>query len=183
ELLLAAGCAFGYDEELGGPVVTVDEWQRTTVPGVLAAGDGTGGAGSYAAEDHGRPAATRLPGDETPAPPARKRRAPQTAARASAASHASGGPRHLRAGDPGDGRLPMRGGVARPARAGDRGDRRRQRRQGLHACVDGPLPGAQLSAADRGDDCAAAWTRTRRRARRHAALARETGRARRDRGR
>src|SRR6185295_17864439 len=28
ELLRVAGCAFRYDEDLGGPVVVVDEWQR-----------------------------------------------------------------------------------------------------------------------------------------------------------
>jgi D-hydroxyproline dehydrogenase subunit alpha len=37
--------------------VTVDEWQRTTQPGILAAGDGTGVAGSYVAIDQGRLAA------------------------------------------------------------------------------------------------------------------------------
>src|SRR6185436_8982749 len=51
ELLRLAGCDFGYDEDLGGPVVTVDEWQRTTQPAILAAGDGTGVAGSYVAID------------------------------------------------------------------------------------------------------------------------------------
>jgi NADPH-dependent 2,4-dienoyl-CoA reductase/sulfur reductase-like enzyme len=57
ELLRLAGCDFAYDEDLGGPVVAVDGWLRTTVPGVLAAGDGTGVAGSYAAIDEGRLAA------------------------------------------------------------------------------------------------------------------------------
>jgi NADPH-dependent 2,4-dienoyl-CoA reductase/sulfur reductase-like enzyme len=57
ELLRLAGCDFAYDEELGGPVVAVDEWRRTSVPGVLAAGDGTGVAGSYVAVDQGRLAA------------------------------------------------------------------------------------------------------------------------------
>jgi D-hydroxyproline dehydrogenase subunit alpha len=57
ELLRLAGCDFAYDEDLGGPVVTVDEWQRTTQPAILAAGDGTGVAGSYAAIDQGRLAA------------------------------------------------------------------------------------------------------------------------------
>ena len=42
ELFRVAGCDLRYDEDLGGPVVVVDAWQRTTVPGVLAAGDGTG---------------------------------------------------------------------------------------------------------------------------------------------
>jgi D-hydroxyproline dehydrogenase subunit alpha len=57
ELLRLAGCDFAYDEDLGGPVVTVDEWQRTTQLGILAAGDGTGVAGSYTAIDQGRLAA------------------------------------------------------------------------------------------------------------------------------
>jgi thioredoxin reductase len=53
ELPRLAGCELGYDEDRGGPVVTVDEWMRTTVPGVLAAGDGTGVDGSYIAIDEG----------------------------------------------------------------------------------------------------------------------------------
>jgi thioredoxin reductase len=57
ELLRLAGCRFGYDEDLGGAVVEVDEWQRTSVPGVLAAGDGTGVRGAPAAADQGRLAA------------------------------------------------------------------------------------------------------------------------------
>jgi pyruvate/2-oxoglutarate dehydrogenase complex dihydrolipoamide dehydrogenase (E3) component len=57
ELPRLAGCELGYDEDRGGPVVTVDEWMRTTVPGVLAAGDGTGVDGSYVAIDEGRLAA------------------------------------------------------------------------------------------------------------------------------
>jgi D-hydroxyproline dehydrogenase subunit alpha len=57
ELPRLAGCAFGFDEDRGGPVVEVDEWMRTSVDGVLAAGDGTGVEGSYAAVDEGRLAA------------------------------------------------------------------------------------------------------------------------------
>jgi D-hydroxyproline dehydrogenase subunit alpha len=57
ELARLAGCAFGYDEDRGGPAVRVDEWMRTSVPGVRAAGDGTGVDGSYVAEDEGRLAA------------------------------------------------------------------------------------------------------------------------------
>ncbi len=57
ELLRLAGCRFGYDEDLGGPVVEVDEWQRTSVRGLLAAGDGTGVRGSWVAADQGRIAA------------------------------------------------------------------------------------------------------------------------------
>ncbi len=57
ELLRLAGCRFGYDEDLGGAVVAVDEWQRTSVEGVLAAGDGTGVRGAPVAADQGRLAA------------------------------------------------------------------------------------------------------------------------------
>ena len=57
ELLRLAGCALGYDEDLGGPVVVRDDWLRTSVPGVLAAGDGTGVAGSHVAIAEGRLAA------------------------------------------------------------------------------------------------------------------------------
>jgi hypothetical protein len=57
ELFRLAGCRFGYDEDLGGAVVEVDEWQRTSVPGVLAAGDGTGVRGAPVATDQGRLAA------------------------------------------------------------------------------------------------------------------------------
>lgn len=57
ELARLAGCALGYDEDRGGPVVVVDDWLRTSVDGVLAAGDGTGVEGSYVAIDEGRLAA------------------------------------------------------------------------------------------------------------------------------
>lgn len=57
ELLRLAGCDFAYDEDLGGPVAVLDEWLRTTAPGVSAAGDGTGVAGSYVAIDKGKLAA------------------------------------------------------------------------------------------------------------------------------
>jgi len=57
ELLCLAGCRFRYEEDLGGGVVEVDEWQRTSVPGVLAAGDGTGVRGAFVAADQGRLAA------------------------------------------------------------------------------------------------------------------------------
>jgi hypothetical protein len=71
ELLRVAGCALRYDENLGGPVAVVDRWQRTSVPGILAAGDGTGVRGSYVAEDQGRLAAIGLVGDEARAAPIR----------------------------------------------------------------------------------------------------------------
>lgn len=57
ELLRLVGCDMGFDEDRGGPVVVLDEWQRTSVAGVLAAGDGTGVDGSYVAIDEGRLAA------------------------------------------------------------------------------------------------------------------------------
>lgn len=57
ELPRLAGCAFAYDENLGGPVVVRDEWLRTSVEGISAAGDGAGVRGSYVAIDEGRLAA------------------------------------------------------------------------------------------------------------------------------
>ncbi len=57
ELPLLAGCAMRYDENLGGPLVGVDEWMRTSVAGVFASGDGIGVAGSFVAADEGRVAA------------------------------------------------------------------------------------------------------------------------------
>jgi NADPH-dependent 2,4-dienoyl-CoA reductase/sulfur reductase-like enzyme len=73
ELFRIAGCDLRYDENLGGPIVVVDAWQRTTVPGILAAGDGTGVRGSYVAEDQGRLAVLGLTGDERAAEPVRRR--------------------------------------------------------------------------------------------------------------
>jgi hypothetical protein len=57
ELLRLAGSELRYDEDLGGPLVVVDEWLRTTAPGVSAAGDGAGVAGALVAADEGRLAA------------------------------------------------------------------------------------------------------------------------------
>ena len=57
ELLRLAGCAFVDDEDRGGPTAVVDAWMRTTAPGVLAAGDGTGVEGWLVAVDEGRLAA------------------------------------------------------------------------------------------------------------------------------
>ena len=73
ELMRVAGCDLRYDENLGGPVVVVDEWLRTTVPGISAAGDGTGIAGSYVAEDEGRLAVLGIAGDEERARTVRRR--------------------------------------------------------------------------------------------------------------
>lgn len=57
ELLRLVGCEFDNQEDLGGPVVRKDEWGRTGVAGVLAAGDGAGVEGSAVAADEGRIAA------------------------------------------------------------------------------------------------------------------------------
>jgi len=57
ELLRLAGCALDEDEDRGGSVARLDEWMRTTVPGISAAGDGTGVEGSLVAVDEGRLAA------------------------------------------------------------------------------------------------------------------------------
>jgi NADPH-dependent 2,4-dienoyl-CoA reductase/sulfur reductase-like enzyme len=53
ELLRLVGCGFDDVEVLGGPVVRRDSWCRTTVPGIYAAGDGTGVEGSWVAIDEG----------------------------------------------------------------------------------------------------------------------------------
>jgi D-hydroxyproline dehydrogenase subunit alpha len=54
ELLRLAGCEIVDDEDRGGPTVALDEWMRTSVDGVLAAGDGTGVEGALVAVDEGR---------------------------------------------------------------------------------------------------------------------------------
>jgi NADPH-dependent 2,4-dienoyl-CoA reductase/sulfur reductase-like enzyme len=57
ELYRLVDCSFNYDENLGGYVVVLDEWCRTSIDGVLGAGDGTGVRGSLVAIDQGRIAA------------------------------------------------------------------------------------------------------------------------------
>jgi NADPH-dependent 2,4-dienoyl-CoA reductase/sulfur reductase-like enzyme len=57
ELLRLAGCAVDDDEDRGGAVARLDDWMRTTVPGIYAVGDGTGVEGSLIAIDDGRLAA------------------------------------------------------------------------------------------------------------------------------
>jgi len=57
ELLRLIGCGFDDDEDLGGSIVRRDQWCRTDVAGVYAAGDGTGVEGSAVAADEGRMAA------------------------------------------------------------------------------------------------------------------------------
>lgn len=82
ELLRLLGCATSFDEDLGGRVVLKDDWGRTSVDGVLAAGDGTGVEGSYVAIDEGLLAALGAAQDaglldrataEAQAAPARRR--------------------------------------------------------------------------------------------------------------
>ncbi len=63
ELLRLVGCRTEFDEELGGQVVHRDPWGRTSVPGVYAAGDGTGVEGSYVARDEGQLAALAVATD------------------------------------------------------------------------------------------------------------------------
>jgi NADPH-dependent 2,4-dienoyl-CoA reductase/sulfur reductase-like enzyme len=79
ELMRLSGCELRYDEDLGGPVVVLDEWLRTTAPRISAAGDGTGVEGSYVAVDEGRLAALGaarelgVPVDPARAEPIRRR--------------------------------------------------------------------------------------------------------------
>ena len=58
ELPRLLGCRFDYAEDLGGHVVRRDDWLRTSVEGVYAAGDGAGVEGSYVAIDEGTIAGT-----------------------------------------------------------------------------------------------------------------------------
>jgi D-hydroxyproline dehydrogenase subunit alpha len=82
ELLRLAGCEFTYDEDLGGAVVVMDEWMRTTASGISAAGDGTGVAGSFVAIDEGRLAALGVAVDlGALTPEAARRRAASVRAR------------------------------------------------------------------------------------------------------
>lgn len=54
ELSRLCGCRQRFDEDQGGYIPVRDEWMRTTVPGVLAAGDGSGIGGSRIAIEEGR---------------------------------------------------------------------------------------------------------------------------------
>jgi D-hydroxyproline dehydrogenase subunit alpha len=63
ELLRLAGCGFDFDENLGGLVVRLDDWMRTTTPHVYSAGDGAGVEGVYVAMAQGRIAATAAAAD------------------------------------------------------------------------------------------------------------------------
>ncbi len=81
ELLRLAGCATTFDEDLGGRVIVKDEWGRTSVDGVYAAGDGTGVEGSYVAMDEGTVAALGAAEDAGALDPAEARRAAESARR------------------------------------------------------------------------------------------------------
>jgi len=54
ELARLCGCAHSYDEERGGLTAVRDEWMRSSVPGILVAGDGAGVSGSAVAIEEGR---------------------------------------------------------------------------------------------------------------------------------
>jgi NADPH-dependent 2,4-dienoyl-CoA reductase/sulfur reductase-like enzyme len=54
------GCDFGWDEVQRCFRLAVDEWGNTSVPGVLAAGDGTAIGGALVAEHAGRIAAAEI---------------------------------------------------------------------------------------------------------------------------
>lgn len=71
ELPRLLGCDFDYAEDLGGHVVRRDDWLRTTVAGVYAAGDGAGVEGSYVALDEGTIAGTAAAIDAGAIDPAR----------------------------------------------------------------------------------------------------------------
>lgn len=58
ELPRLLGCVLDYAEDLGGHLVRRDNWLRTSVDGVYAAGDGAGVEGSYVAIDEGTIAGT-----------------------------------------------------------------------------------------------------------------------------
>ena len=130
ELLRLAGCALDDDEDRGGAVARVDEWMRTSVAGVLAAGDGTGVEGSLVALDEGRLAALGAALDLGALTPrqADAEAAPTPAAAAPAACVPAGARSACTASAPestssrtdDDGDLPLRGGHARGARPGDR---------------------------------------------------------------
>ena len=104
ELLRLAGCDFAYDEDLGGPVVAVDEWRRTTVPGVLAAATGPASWGrtSRRTRAGSRRSAPRSTWGR-PAPPATRRsgRGSRGSGVRRASPRAPRRPGRVRAGGPG----------------------------------------------------------------------------------
>ena len=106
ELLRLVGCAFDDDEALGGPVVRRDVWCRTSVPGIYAAGDGTGVEGSFVAIDEGTTAGLAAALDAGALPPPGRVASgagPSPAGQAPRAGRGDltdvpGGPGHLRTG-------------------------------------------------------------------------------------
>jgi thioredoxin reductase len=60
ELFRLANCAFKYDENKGGPTVSVDQWGRTSIPHIFASGDGAGVEGVYVAMARGRLSAIKI---------------------------------------------------------------------------------------------------------------------------
>lgn len=54
ELTRLCGCAHSYDEQRGGWIARRDEWMRSSVPGILVAGDCAGISGAAAAIEEGR---------------------------------------------------------------------------------------------------------------------------------
>lgn len=54
ELTRLCGCAHSYDEQRGGMIAWRDEWMRSSVPGILVAGDGAGVSGAATAIEEGR---------------------------------------------------------------------------------------------------------------------------------
>jgi len=54
ELTRLCGCAHSYDEQRGGMIAWRDEWMRSSVPGILVAGDGAGVSGVATAIEEGR---------------------------------------------------------------------------------------------------------------------------------
>jgi len=54
ELSRLCGCQHSFDEDLGGFIPTRDAWMRTSVPGILVAGDGGAVMGSRTALEEGR---------------------------------------------------------------------------------------------------------------------------------
>lgn len=60
EIFRFLGCSFIYEENQGGFKVEKDQWGETSVPGIFAAGDGTGVTGSYSAIAQGALAGLRV---------------------------------------------------------------------------------------------------------------------------
>ncbi len=54
ELTRLCGCAHDYDEQRGGMIARHDAWMRSSVPGILVAGDGAGVSGAATAIEQGR---------------------------------------------------------------------------------------------------------------------------------